>query len=123
MQSMATVSPATGEPSAAEILRARYAARLPGALDDLDGPRHGNVALPLHVVWSGLRTFDLDRPRSRMSLYRTVLAEGQRDDVTAYLDADLLTGLWPVLRTLIPRAARDAWENAFPRLAPGAVAA
>ncbi|OMI33767.1 hypothetical protein SPAR_39825 [Streptomyces sparsogenes DSM 40356] len=32
-----------------------------------------------HVAWSGLTRFDLDRPRSRMSMYRTVLAEGQHD--------------------------------------------
>ncbi|MFF3557695.1 hypothetical protein ACWD4V_04530 [Streptomyces tsukubensis] len=117
------VPPTPGPLSAAEILRARYAARLPGELRELAGPRHGRVTLPLHIAWSGLRTWDLDRPRARMSLYRTLLAEGQRDDLTAYLDAGLLTDQWPVLRTLIPRAARDAWEAAFPELVPAVAAA
>ncbi|MFF0451628.1 hypothetical protein ACFYT4_35655 [Streptomyces sp. NPDC004609] len=103
-------------PPAAEVLRVRYTSRLPASLADLNGPRHGQVDLPLHVVWSGLRTFDLDRPRSRMSLYRVVLAEGQREDLAAYLNADLLTAQWPVLRTLISRTVRDVWETAFPQL-------
>lgn len=84
------------------------------------------VQLPVHVAWSGLTAFDLDRPRSRMSLYRIVLAEGLRDDLCRYLERDLLLELWPVLRNLIGRAVRDAWEESFPELAPatgGAAAA
>ncbi|PNE42671.1 MULTISPECIES: hypothetical protein [Streptomyces] len=110
-------------PDAAEVLRARYAGRLPARLTDLKGPRHGAVDLPLHVVWSGLRSFDLDRPRSRMSLYRAVLTEGQRQDLVAFLDQDLLISQWPVLRTLISRSIRDVWEAAFSELAPGAATA
>lgn len=75
------------------------------------------------MVWSGLRSFDLDRPRSRMSLYRTVLAEGQRDDLTAYLHPDLLLPQWPVLRTLISRSIRAAWESGFAELADRAALA
>jgi hypothetical protein len=114
---MALVSPLPDEPSAEAVLRARYTSRLPERLTDLSGPAHGTVALPLHVVWSGLRSFDLDRPRSRMSLYRTVLAEGQREDLTAFLNPDLLLALWPVLRTLISRTIRDVWESRFSDLA------
>lgn len=114
---MALASPLPDEPSAEAILRARYTSRLPARLADLSGPAHGTVDLPLHVVWSGLRSFDLDRPRSRMSLYRTVLAEGQRDDLTAHLHPDLLLAQWPVLRTLISRSVRDAWESRFTELA------
>ncbi|MEU2896920.1 hypothetical protein ACWC4E_09045 [Streptomyces sp. NPDC001273] len=80
------------EPSAAEMLRARYASRLPKGLDELTGPAHGQVELPLHVARSGLRAYDLDRPRQRMSLYRTVLAEGRRQDLLAFLNRDLLNG-------------------------------
>ncbi|MEU9607970.1 hypothetical protein [Streptomyces sp. NPDC048057] len=120
---MAPASPAPSTPTAAEILSARYRSRLPASLEELDGPEHGTVTLPLHVVWSGLRTYDLDRPRSRMSLYRTVLAEGQRDDLVAYLNTDLLTSQWPVLRTLISRNVRDVWENAFLTLRPATTSA
>ncbi|WP_331728267.1 hypothetical protein [Streptomyces sp. NBC_00158] len=110
-------SPTTG-PSAAEVLRARYAGRLPAALDELAGPEHGVIELPLHVAWSGLRTYDLDRPRLRMGLYRTVLAEGQHEDLVKLLNRDLLAAQWPVLRTLVSRHVRQVWEDAFPELAP-----
>jgi hypothetical protein len=101
-----------------EILRARYQGRLPIALDALDGPSHGTVQLPPHVAWSGQTVFNLDQPKPRMHMYRIVLAEGQCDDVTAYLNQDLLRSQWPVLRTLISRSVRDVWESAFPQLIP-----
>jgi hypothetical protein len=109
--------------SALEVLRARYAGQLPARLEDLAGPAHGHVELPLHVVWSGLRSFDLDRPRLRMSLYRTVLAEGLRQDVVTYLNRDLLLEQWPVLRTLVSRPVRDVWEARFPELTARSAAA
>jgi len=56
-----------------EILRARYESRLPTRLDDLAGPQHGVVQLPLHVAWSGLTAFDLDRPKLLLSMYHLVL--------------------------------------------------
>ncbi|MFD3873198.1 hypothetical protein [Streptomyces sp. NPDC058623] len=102
---------------AGEVLRTRYADRLPASLGELTGPTSGPVTLPLHIAWSGLRTYDLDRPRQRMSLYRTVLAEGLREDLTGLLDQRLLIAQWPVLRTLISRHVRQVWEDAFPRLA------
>ncbi|MBT2478132.1 hypothetical protein [Streptomyces sp. ISL-94] len=103
-------------PSAAEVLHARYAHRLPASLDELAGPEHGVVELPLHVAWSGLRAYDLDRPRLRMGLYRTVLAEGQHEDLVTLLSRDLLLAQWPVLRTLVSRHVRQVWEEAFPEL-------
>ncbi|MEV8319558.1 hypothetical protein AB0Q95_35920 [Streptomyces sp. NPDC059900] len=120
---MAVAPPLPDEPSAEAVLRARCACRLPEHLTDLAGPAHGTVGLPLHVVWSGLRSFDLDRPRSRMSLYRAALAEGQREDLIAFLDPDLLLAQWPVLRTLISRSIRDVWESRFTELAARASSA
>ncbi|MFJ6897492.1 hypothetical protein [Streptomyces hokutonensis] len=100
----------------AEVLRARYRRRLPRALDELAGPRHGVVDLPLHVVWSGLSSFSLDQPKARMSLYRVVLAEGQREDLIRFLNRDLLLTQWPVLRRLVSRHLREVWEESFPEL-------
>ncbi|MFD8978511.1 hypothetical protein [Streptomyces sp. NPDC059564] len=102
---------------AGAVLYARYAGRLPAALEKLAGPAHGVVEVPLHVAWSGLRAYDLDRPRLRMGLYRTVLAEGGHEDLVTLLNHDLLVAQWPVLRTLISRHVRTAWEDAFPELA------
>jgi hypothetical protein len=103
-------------PSTFELLREQYARRLPASLEELTGPATGTVDLPLHVVWSGRRSYELSRSRSLMSLYRTVLAEGQRQDLIAFLNRDLLVAQWPILRTLISRPLRDAWENHFPEL-------
>ncbi|MEV0937767.1 transcriptional regulator [Streptomyces phaeochromogenes] len=102
----------------ASLLRARYRHRLPSSLNELTGPGHGMVALPLHIAWSGLRILDLDRPRQRMSLYRTVLTEGMRDDLCRFLNKGILLELWPVLRKLISTAIKDVWEEAFPELRP-----
>jgi hypothetical protein len=114
---MAQQSSPGSTPSVAEELHERYAGRLPGALDGLGGPEHGLVELPLHIIWSGLRTYDLDRPRQWLGLHRTVLAEGQREDITRFPNRDLLLVQWPLLRTMISRHVREVWEDAFPELA------
>ncbi|WP_329028325.1 hypothetical protein [Streptomyces sp. NBC_00690] len=113
-----TVQPSPLFPAqdAFELLCTQYAQRMPERLEDLAGPTRGTVALPLHVVWSGRRSYGLEQPRSRMGLYRTVLAEGQRQDLIEFLNRDLLIAQWPVLRTLISRPIRDVWEAAFPEL-------
>ncbi|MEV4878189.1 transcriptional regulator [Streptomyces cyaneofuscatus] len=110
-------------PDVPGLRRARFARRVPATLAELAGPRHGAVSLPLHLAWSGLREFDLDQPRLRMSCYRIVLAEGMHDDLVEYLDRDLLVTMWPTLRTLISRDLRDVWESAFDELALSARAA
>ncbi|MEU8773513.1 hypothetical protein [Streptomyces sp. NPDC048606] len=120
---MAQLSSPVPPAKAGAVLRARYADRLPASLAELAGPTAGPVTLPPHVAWSGLRTYDLDRPRQRMSLYRTVLAEGLRDDLTTLLDRRLLIAQWPVLRTLVSRHVRQVWEDAFPQLAARATTA
>ncbi|MCY0937611.1 hypothetical protein [Streptomyces sp. H34-S4] len=114
---MVTLSSPNSAPSAAEVLHARYTGRLPASLEELAGPAHGVVELPLHVAWSGLRAYDLARPRLRMGLYRTVLAEGQHEDLVTLLNRDLLVAQWPVLRTLVSRHLRQVWEDSFPELA------
>lgn len=102
--------------SRAAVLEERYRSRLPGTLDELAGPGHGTVRLPLHVAWSGQTAFDLDQPKPCMHMYRIVLAEGQRGDVAAYLNRELLLRQWPVLRNLVNRSVRLVWEAAFPEL-------
>jgi hypothetical protein len=105
--------------SRAAVLEERYRGRLPESLDDLSGPGHGTIGLPLHVAWSGQTEFNIDLPKPCMHLYRIVLAEGQRADVAAYLSRDLLVRQWPVLRNLVSRTVRKVWEAAFPELAEG----
>ncbi|MET7355409.1 hypothetical protein [Streptomyces mirabilis] len=99
------------------LYRVKFRRRLPESLDELHGPTQGVVELPLHVAWSGMTSYDLGKPRQRMGLYRTVLHEGLREDLSRYLNQDLLFQLWPVLRTLVGRTVRSVWEDAFPQLA------
>ncbi|MER5842616.1 hypothetical protein ABT099_20345 [Streptomyces prasinus] len=99
------------------LYREKFRRRLPESLDELHGPTQGIVELPLHMAWSGMTSYDLDKPRQRMGLYRTVLHEGLHDDLPRYLNQDLLLQLWPVLRTLVGRTVRTVWEDAFAQLA------
>ncbi|WP_180356996.1 hypothetical protein [Streptomyces sp. TLI_146] len=46
-----------------------------------------------------------------MSLYRTVLAEGLRQDLVTFLDCELLIQQWPALRNLISCPIREVWEE------------
>ncbi|MFE2277732.1 hypothetical protein ACFXAE_10845 [Streptomyces sp. NPDC059454] len=57
------------------LYREKFRRRLPESLDELRGPTHGVVDLPLHMAWSGMTSYDLGKPRQHMSLYRTVLHE------------------------------------------------
>ena len=107
----------TLSPSAAR--EASYRNRLPASLDDLAGPSHGTVQLPLHIAWSGLTAFDVDRPKRCASMYHIVLTEGQHDDLITYINRQLLVSHWPVVRRLLGRVVRDVWESAFPELNKG----
>ncbi|MFJ4492826.1 hypothetical protein [Streptomyces diastaticus] len=103
-------------PPRAEVLRDRYRSRLPEHLQELAGPMEGTVDLPLHIAWSGRTSYSLNRPKSRMTLYRTVLAEGLCEDLATFLHHRLLAEQWPVLRPLISPCIREVWEDAFPEL-------
>jgi hypothetical protein len=98
---------------------AQYRSRLPRSLSELAGPSHGTVRLPSHVAWSGVTEFDVSRPGRCRNMYHIVLTDGQRDDLTAYVNHSLLVSHWPVLRRLVGRVIRDAWESAFPELNEG----
>ncbi|WP_456302425.1 hypothetical protein [Streptomyces chartreusis] len=100
----------------AELYREKFRRRLPDSLDELRGPAEGIVEPPATVVWSGLRAFDLANERQRMSLYRTVLAEGMRSDLCALLNHDILLRSWPTLRILVSTTVRSVWEDRFPEL-------
>ncbi|MGW1614574.1 hypothetical protein ACWCQZ_35050 [Streptomyces sp. NPDC002285] len=105
------------------LYREKFRRRLPESLEELHGPIQGVVELPLHMAWSGMTSYDMSKPRQRMSLYRTVLHEGLRDDLPRYLNQDLLLQLWPVLRALVGSTVRTVWEDTFPQLTSGTRAA
>jgi hypothetical protein len=66
------------------------------------------VELPLHLKWSGPRTFDLADPVQRRRVYEIVLREGGAQDVARYVDPDVVTDLLPDL--VLPARVRRAWE-------------
>jgi hypothetical protein len=85
-------------------------------LADLRGPAGGTVELPLWLFWQSNRTFDLDDPAIRRWVYQIVLREASRpEDLTLFLNGEILVGLWPDLR--LPKGVRRAWEELHPALA------
>lgn len=86
------------------------------SLADLRGPTTGTVDLPLWLFWSCPgHTFDLGDQDMRQWLYETVLREaGRPEDLTSYLDGDMLVALWPDL--YLPKGVRQAWEDRHPVL-------
>lgn len=112
----------------AVAVRTQYQAR-PGRraivvtdLASLRGPARGSVELPLWLYWSGPSpAFDLGKPFMRRWLYEIALREAARpEDLTSYLDRDLLIALWPDL--YLPKGVRQAWEERHPVLRAAAAA-
>jgi len=110
-------------------VRTQYQAR-PGRraivvtdLASLRGPAEGTVELPLRLYWSGPSpVFDLAKPDMRRWLYQIVLREAVfPEELTTYLNRDLLIALWPEL--FLPRGVRRAWEEHHPVLRSAAAAA
>jgi hypothetical protein len=105
----------------ATVRVSRYQAR-PGRralviadLADLRGPAGGTVELPIWLFWHPNRTFDLDDLAIRRWVYQIVLREASRpEDLTLYLNGEILVELWPDLR--LPKGVRRAWEEQHPSL-------
>jgi len=61
------------------------------SLDDLHGPTHGGVRLPLHLDASARPVYDMDQDYFRQLVYRLVLLEASTvEDLNAWLDGDTL---------------------------------
>ena len=113
----------------AVAVRTQYQAR-PGRrvivvtdLANLRGPSRGTVQLPLRLYWSGPSpVFKLDEPYMLRWLYQIVLREASRpEDLTGYLDRDMLIGVWSQLD--LPKGVRQAWEEHHPQLRAAAAGA
>ncbi|MFD5633974.1 hypothetical protein ACFVU0_34235 [Streptomyces sp. NPDC058122] len=96
--------------------------QLPRDLKELIGPARGTVALPLHLAWSGLRVFDLGDEKLLLGMYRIVLLNGMYEDYVRYLNAAQLVAHWPILRKMLGRGVRSAWEDRFTQLQTAAAA-
>ncbi|WP_329010209.1 hypothetical protein OG271_27180 [Micromonospora rifamycinica] len=79
-------------------------------LTELAGPTGGVVELPVRLMWSSERTFDLAEPDDLLWLYENVLRETTRaDDLRALVDGPTLRRVWRLLN--LPRGVRQAWES------------
>lgn len=91
----------------------RYA--VVAALEDLHGPTSGAVVLPKRLDWGPPRPFDLADRADVAVMYETVLRESRdQDDLSDFLDAELLVNVWQSL--VLPTPARAAWESRFAQL-------
>jgi hypothetical protein len=95
-------------------------ARIPGSMDELDGPVSGTVVLPLRLVWSGPPDFDVADRRERLTLYCTLLDCGRRDDIVRYIHPEHLRDDWPRIRKSTSRQLVALWERHLPELAAAA---
>jgi len=85
-----------------------------GSLEELQGPEHGVVALPLELAWSGRTEFDLDDDYDRAAAYKIVLEEGAGRHLRQLINGRLLVEHW---REVLPaRPVRALWERRFPEL-------
>jgi hypothetical protein len=91
--------------------------RIPRSWQELQGPAAGVVRLPNRLCWSGPADFDVADAGQRLTLYTTLLDCGQRDDVTEYVNPDLLEQDWPKIRRLTARQLVRLWEQRLPQLA------
>jgi hypothetical protein len=96
-----------------------YASRIPyivpESLDLLTGPMEGTVELPTRLDWGPDSRYDLASIDDATTLYTKVISEASNlDDLTLFLNRDLLVRLWPRLR--LPRRCAELWNSAFPQL-------
>ena len=79
-------------------------------LAELTGPTRGIVELPVRLMWSSERAFDLGDPDDLLWMYENVLRETTRtDDLRALINGRTLRRVWRRLN--LPRGVRVAWES------------
>ncbi len=92
---------------------------VPDSLDLLTGPTAGTIELPTRLDWGPDSRYDLANIDDATTLYTKVISEASNlDDLTLFLNRDLLVRLWPRLR--LPRRCAELWNRAFPHLAGSA---
>lgn len=87
--------------------------------EELGGPASGVVVLPNRLCWSGPADFDVTDPAERLTLYTLLMNCGQRADVAAYVNADLLRRDWPNVKRLTTRELTGVWEQQLSPLRQG----
>ncbi|PZF91016.1 hypothetical protein [Micromonospora endophytica] len=103
----AVSTPAT---SVAYLARPGRPTLVAGSLAELRGPVAGVVELPVRLMWSSDRAFDLSDPDQLLWMYENVLRESTNlDDLRRLLNGRTLRQVWRLLN--LPRGVRLAWET------------
>jgi hypothetical protein len=82
-------------------------------LADLHGPVSGVVKPPRRIWWSGTPCVDLGNLGEVAVFYESVLDVGSPEDQAEWLNAGLLTKLWPSLG--MRAGQRETWESLNPQ--------
>lgn len=93
----------------------QVAERIPAA-EEFAGPAAGRVELPNHLCWSGSPVFDVSDPGDRLTLYTTLIGEGQRSDLARWIHWKHLLVDWPKIRRLTASDLINVWERLLPDL-------
>jgi len=106
-------SPGTGR--VVHLARPNRPALVAETLDELCGPTHGVVELPVRLMWNPHRRFDLDNHDLLLWMYENVLREAIRqDELRRWINGSVLVQVWSELN--LPRGVRRAWEARHPQL-------
>lgn len=82
----------------------------PAQWDGSSGAIEGVVELPFHLYWSDDNNrFDLSKRACLRSMYQIVLTEGSTADVVAFVNRELLLGVWDEL--WLSPAVHEAWDS------------
>ncbi|MGC1213989.1 MAG: hypothetical protein WA890_22360 [Micromonospora sp.] len=105
---MQALSPTT--PPTAHLARPGRPAVVARTLAELTGPTRGVVELPVRLMWSSERTFDLGEPDDLLWMYENVLRETTRtEDLQVLINGRTLRRVWGRLN--LPNGVRLAWES------------
>ena len=89
---------------------------VPDSLDELHGPDHGVITLPLTVYWGPITGgFDLADPSHVITAYSNLISNGDVDIQRELLNRELLIHYWRDLH-LDFRRVRPLWEQRFKEL-------
>jgi hypothetical protein len=99
----------------ADLLAGRLgpSGRLPDQIEDLRGPVRGVVMLPMHLSWPGMRECDVSDETTRRSMYGMLLAQGKRNDIVRFINAEFLAADWPLIAETLDPKLRRLCERVF----------
>jgi hypothetical protein len=69
--------------------------------------------LPMHLSWPGMRECDVSDDATRRSMYGMLLAQGKRNDIVRFINAELLAADWRLIAESLEPKLRRLCERVF----------